>query len=676
VNGKPTVAVVSRELYPFGGGGMGNYVNWTARALAGVAEVTVITTARHEDEYRALRAAGDPRLDARVRFLFAPDFGWDDHGTFYGYFHRWSKHVLDALRDAYPGRGPDLIEFADYHGEGAVTLQARRAGDPLLRETCVVVRLNSSSEMVLTLDGHLDDDPAVEAMYELERLSLRDADRIIHPGGDVLGSYRRFYGAESIAPATLIRHAVSVAGEAPLVPRRKRSAGEPLRLLYMGRLERRKGIADLVRALTRLERDDWALSILGGDTNTGPLGVSVRAQIELLAEGDPRVRLMERVPRDEVLGVVDDHDVVVVPSRWECWPNVALEAFQRGRPVLGTPTGGLAEMVQPGRSGLLTEGTGIDDLGAGLERVLNGELDDLPAETPREVFEELTEVEGIRAAYLELANEAARGLTPRGGAKLRNTRGLTPKGQRGGRPLVSIVLTYFELDEFVEETLGSLLAQTYEDIEVVVVNDGSLRPEDAVVYELAERDERVDVVTQANAGLSAARNFGISQARGEYVLPFDADDLAEPEMVERFIDAIQTDPRTAYVTSWSAFVDEHGKPWPGGDGYHPLGNASRLLERENVAGGCVSLFPMRLFERGFEFDPELASYEDWDLFRELAAAGLYGRVIPEPLYRYRVRRRSMIRARGVPEKRRHANQMRARERERRVRWTAAAPGER
>ena len=76
------------------------------------------------------------------------------------------------------------------------------------------------------------------------------------------------------------------------------------------------------------------------------------------------------------------------------------------------------------------------------------------------------------------------------------------------------------------------------------------------------------------------------------------------------------------------------------------------------------------FDEGFAFDPELASYEDWDLFRELAAAGRFGRVVPERLYRYRIRRRSMIRALGVPEMRRHANQMHARERERRMRWTA------
>jgi len=665
---RPAIAVVSRELYPFGGGGMGNYVNWTAAALADVAEVTVVTTASHETEYRALREAGDPRIDPRLRFVFAPDFDYDDHITYYGYFHRWSAHVLAALRHAYPGRGPDLIEFADYHGEGAVTLQARRTGDPLFRDTVVAVRLNSSSEMVLTLDGFLDDDPAIRAMFELERMSLREADRIIWPGGDVLGTYQRFYGSDALAPATLIRHVVSRTGEAPVRPRRERAPGESIRLLYMGRLERRKGVAELVRALTGLGRDDWRLTLLGADTGTGPLGVSVRGQLELIASEDPRVDFHDRVLRERVLELVDEHDVVVVPSRWECWPNVALEAFQRGRPVLGTPTGGLAELVQPGRSGLLTEGTSLEDIRAGLIRVLDGELDALPTDGPREVFEELTDADEIRSAYLELLSPRTGSdpMTSAPGGDADAHGGLTPPP----RPLVSVVVTYYELDAYVEETLQSLLAQTYPNLEIVLVNDGSFRPEDRLLFDLAERDERIVLITQANAGLSAARNFGISQARGDYVLPFDADDIAEPEMVERFVRALEADPRIAYVTSWSAFVDEDGEPWPGGDGYEPLGNASRLLAEQNVAGGCVSLFPRGLFDEHFAFDPELASYEDWDLFRELADAGLYGRVIPDRLYRYRIRRSSMIRALGVPEVRRHASQMLARERERRVKWTA------
>ena len=648
----PRIAIVSRELYPFGGGGMGNYVAWTASCLADVAEVTVVTTDRHEAAYRELLAAGDQRVDPRLRFCFGADFEFRDQRTYYGYFHRWSATVHEQLREAYPDRGPDLIEFADYHGEGAVTIQAKRTSDPWLADTRVCVRLNSSSEMVLVLDGHLDDEPTMRRMYELERYSLRYADRIIHPGGDVLGAYERYYGAESIAPAVRIPHVVGQRSEAPLAPR---GVGAPKRLLYMGRLERRKGLTALVAALRSLERDDWRLTILGGDTDTGPLGVSVRGQLEIAVAGDERIEFAGGVPRERVLDMVDEHDVVLVPSLWECWPNVALEAFERGRPVLGTPVGGLAEMVVPGRSGLLAEGTGRDELAAALTRVLDGELDDLPLEAPREVYEELTDPEPVRAAYLELAAAEA----PRRPAATER------------EPLVSVVVTYYRLADYVAEAVESLVAQTYPRVEIVVVNDGSFEPGDEVLERLAERHP-IQVVAQPNSGLSAARNLGVAVSTGDYVLPFDADNVAGPRLVERLVTALEGDPALAYATSWSDFIDERGRPWREDEnGYQPLGNWSRLLAEENVAGDATALIRREVFDSGIRYDPELTSYEDWHLYRRLQAEGLLGHVVPERLYSYRVRKGSMLRTVGLERLERQRAELAAHLAESSVEWTAA-----
>jgi glycogen(starch) synthase len=668
------VALISRELYPFGGGGMGNYVAWTAQALAEVAAVTIVTTDRHEESYRRLRARGDPRIDPRIRYVFAPDFDYEDHRTFYGYFHRWSASVFETLAGAFPGGGPDLVEFAEYHGEGAVTIQARRTADPRVRNTLVCVRINSSSELVLTLDGSLEDDFRTRAMFELERYSLRFADRVIWPGGDVLATYRRFYGPDAVAPTERIRHAVTRFDDAAPTPRPRNAWGgeHPLRLLYMGRLERRKGIHNLIRALLSLERQDWTLTVLGRDTPTGPLGVSMRGRLELMLDGDPRIRFLDHVPRERVLELVAEHDLCVVPSLWECWPNVVLEAYLRGRPVLATPTGGLVEMVRHGSSGFLTEGTDPESVAVALERILDGR-DDLARLEPRElrrVFDELTDTGAIRDRYLILAGEA-RARRPAVAAEGDGRRAEVAPPAAADRPLVSIVLTYYRLADYVSETVESLVAQTYSPVEVILVNDGSFEPEDAIVQRLAER-HGITVVAQPNSGLSAARNLGISQAAGDLVMPFDADDVAEPRLVERCVEALLADPSPAYVTTWSTFVDENGEALESGHGYEPLGNWSRLLAEQNVAGGCVALIRREYFDRGLRFDPELTSYEDWDLYRQLAEAGLHGHVIPERLYRYRLRRSSMVRVHGVPELRRHRNEMAARERERSIEWTQSS----
>lgn len=653
---RPRIAVVSREVYPFDGGGMGNYVNWTARALADVAEVKLLTTDRHRGRYEELRAAADPRLDPRIEVVFVPDPDFDRPGTYYGYFHRWSASALEALVGAYPGGGPDLVEFPDYHGEAAVTVQARRCHDPRLRNTCVCVRLNTSSEMTQVLDGRLADDEAGRAMVDLERYALRFADRIVWPGGDVLESYRRFYGADAIAPGRRIRHAVFLGPDD--VPREPDRHGGPLRILFVGRLERRKGVVDLVEALVSLERDDWTLSLLGADTPTAPLGVSMRAQLELLAGGDERIRFCAPRSREGVLELIAEHDVCAIPSRWECWPNVALEAFLVGRPVLATPTGGLVEMVRPGKSGALAAGTGPDALADALDALL-ADGDGLRAIRPhdtRRAFAELTDADQIRRDYLELVRESRP----------------PPRRERGAEPLVSVVVTYFELASFVEETIDSLLAQTHPNLELILVNDGSLRPEDAIVFELAER-HGIKLVTQANSGLSAARNLGIALSAGDYVMPFDADDLAEPQLVERCLEPMESDAGIAYVTSWSSFIDERGTLLPDG-GYQPLGNSARMLVEQNVAGGCASLFRREVFDAGFAFDEELASYEDWFLFRELAEAGLIGHVIPQRLYSYRIRERSMARTIGVPQRRRMRAELEAHLLDRGMDWVGASRG--
>ena len=666
---RPRIAIVSRELYPFGGGGMGNYVAWTASALADVAEVTVITTDRHEEAYRELLAAGDPRVDPRLHFRFGADFEFRDQRTFYGYFHRWSATVHELLREAYPERGPDLIEFADYHGEGAVTLQARRTSDPWLAGTRVCVRLNSSSEMVLVLDGHLDDEPTMRRMYELERYSLRYADRIIHPGGDVLGAYERYYGADAIAPAVRIPHVVGQRSAAPLAPR---GTGSPKRLLYMGRLERRKGLTALVAALRSLERDDWRLTILGGDTGTGPLGVSVRGQLEIAVAGDERIEFAESVRRERVLEVVDEHEVVVVPSLWECWPNVALEAFERGRPVLGTPVGGLAEMVVPGRSGLLAEGTDRAELATALERVLDGELDQIPLEAPREVFEELTDPEPIRKSYLDLIPRTGSDpLTSNAGGDATAPGGSDPATASLRKPTVTTIIPYYHLSNYITAAVESLAAQTYPELQIVVVNDGSFEPADEVLERLAERHP-IEVVAQPNSGLSAARNLGVSLALGDYVLPFDADNVAGPRLVERLVTALEGDAALAYATSWSDFIDERGRPWREDEnGYQPLGNWSRLLAEENVAGDATALIRREVFDSGIRYDPELTSYEDWHFYRRLWDEGLVGHVVPERLYSYRVRQGSMLRTVGLDRLERQRAELAAHLAESRVEWTAA-----
>ena len=97
---------------------------------------------------------------------------------------------------------------------------------------------------------------------------------------------------------------------------------------------------------------------------------------------------------------------------------------------------------------------------------------------------------------------------------------------------MSVVIPYFRLDGFVEDTVRSAFEQDYPSIELIVVNDGSWRPQDRVLDQIADRFP-VRILTQPNCGLSRARNAGILHSRGRYVLPLDADNILRPGFVSR-----------------------------------------------------------------------------------------------------------------------------------------------
>jgi glycosyltransferase involved in cell wall biosynthesis len=318
----------------------------------------------------------------------------------------------------------------------------------------------------------------------------------------------------------------------------------------------------------------------------------------------------------------------------------------------------MVEMVEEGVSGWLASGTGEEDLRAALAPLVAEphRVRAVAGQPVRERRGELAEAADVVAAYEELCERGA---------------SRSVRGPRTTEPLVSVVIPYFRMHEFVGETLASVASQTHAAIETVLVNDGSLGPEDATAYELAER-YGARVVTQPNAGLGAARNLGVAVTAGKYILPLDADNVLDPTFVEQALAALDAEPDAAYVTSWLRYIDEVGNPWKGTEeGLQPLGNSSAWVERYNVAGDATALFRREVFER-FSYSRDLAGFEDWTLYREMRRANMLGHVIPAPLIGYRMRDESMIRTVSSPRERWLEQAIEAHLREQEVKWTAPA----
>ena len=105
----------------------------------------------------------------------------------------------------------------------------------------------------------------------------------------------------------------------------------------------------------------------------------------------------------------------------------------------------------------------------------------------------------------------------------------------GERPLISVIVPVYKVEEFLPKCVASIRGQTYENLEIILVDDGSPDGCGAMCDGYAREDARIKVIHKKNGGLSDARNAGIDIARGEYIGFVDSDDWSEPEMYETLL---------------------------------------------------------------------------------------------------------------------------------------------
>ncbi len=569
--------------------------------------------------------------------------------------HLHAAVAMEEIRATYGGEGPAYLEAPDFRAHGLVALQARLAGEPLLSGTTIAVRTIAPTGLISLHDGTLRE-PGRRRVAALEREQLRLADHVVWPGGDALDVQRR-QRAELPLPAT-----ARIPVPAPTAtPAPRREPGGPLRLLYVGSLQRHLGALDLVEACLALPDDEWELTMCGEDTDTGGMGQSARLTIEAMSADDERIHLRGPIAANELERRAGDFDLLVAPSRFQVASHGTLAAMACGLPVLATPVGVLSELVEPEVSGWLTEGVGAGPLRRSLSRFLDdrGGLERMRAsEAPVRRAGERAAPERVREGYRELLGGARPSISS-----------VTVSEE----PLVTGVVPYFAAAAYVRDAVDSLLGQTHRNLEVVIVNDGSFAPADSVLAELAALP-RVEVVAQPNRGESAARNLGVLLARGEHVVMLDADNMLEPSFVERALATHRREPRLAYVSCWLRKVDAEGRRRPTLRGYAALGNGALPEENEeNWDGDTLALLPRSLLLE-FRYEDHGSMHNDWGIYRAFREAGLLGTVIPEPLARYRVLPGSLSQGQSADVLRRGWEELDVWNGLRGVRWTAEGAG--
>ena len=106
------------------------------------------------------------------------------------------------------------------------------------------------------------------------------------------------------------------------------------------------------------------------------------------------------------------------------------------------------------------------------------------------------------------------------------------------RPIISVVMPCYNAEKYLGETLDSIIKQTFKDIEIICIDDGSTDRTPKILKQYAQKDKRIKIITQKNSGVVTARNNGIAAARAEYIYPFDSDDIITPDCLEKLYTAM------------------------------------------------------------------------------------------------------------------------------------------
>ena len=212
-------------------------------------------------------------------------------------------------------------------------------------------------------------------------------------------------------------------------------------------------------------------------------------------------------------------------------------------------------------------------------------------------------------------------------------------------PLVSIIVPAYNAAHFIGFTLDSIIRQTHDNLEIIVVNDGSKDQTLEVANGYARADDRISVLTQKNRGVAAARNKGIERASGNFLGFVDADDIWHPTAVAKMLDRFERSPaKLGVVYAWSLDIDSDNVPTGGVHVSRARGYVYPLLICHNFIGNASSTIIRATHLRslnGYRTEFNIGC-EDLDLYLRLAETFDYA-VVPEFLVGYRKSSEAMSR---------------------------------
>lgn len=629
--------ILTSEFPPHFGGGIGMYVNQVSTMFSQAGhDVTVMVRDSHQnavENYNGVRV---------VRFQ-------DMLGEYYSYLGYWTalsyqyaEEVVSLIKK--DGVKPDIIEIQEYNGIGYYLLMKKWQLDPLLKDIPVVIHLHTPT---FELDK-INQGPRYKFpnywIGHMEKFCMKAADALLSPSMFLKKQIQH------VAPENPIEviHLPYNLEEYEKGYNRDFNSDT---FLYFGRTEYRKGVAQMLKVAEQVweQGHKFKLKIIGGDTYFHPkaqkLGELLKQKYRHRIEEGSLI-FKDAVPPKDLNPEILKARAVIIPSLYENFPYTCLTSMWLGSPMLVSKSGGQAEMVgEDAKAGLIFDWNVEGDFFNKLVDLIQADVNKLK-EMSKHSHSRIRQLCGIeenvklRENFFKNVIEKSRQFKKTSFPSLLESvyekKYTTHLSSEKG--LLSIIIPYYNLGAYLDETVESAINVNYKSTEIIIVNDGS---NDKFSLDVLDKYRNhspfIKVVDIPNKGLANARNVGAKYAQGEFIAFLDADDLIEPDFYSRAIDLLNEYQNVSYVYSWLRYFGNSSNVWPTFNTEFPYFLASNML--------AAFVVVRRLDFINFGLNKEEMEYgmEDYEGWISMSAHGCLGISIPEPLVKYRIRSDSMSR---------------------------------
>lgn len=404
--------------------------------------------------------------------------------------------------------------------------------------------------------------------------------------------------------------------------------------LYTGRIIPGKGVKELIQAFLEAfgktdtpEKDRIKLEIVGFSGFDRGYENSIRRMVE----SNCNISCHEQIPADEMPALYDSADIVVMPSLVEeSFGLVALETMAMGIPLIVSNSGALPEVVEDGAAIVDNSKDFVGNLSEEMKRLA---LDD-------GYRKELSE-KGYNRAHsvkdFDINNY------------YNNFVELISEDRITSEDVISVIVPVYNVSSYLKRCVDSLVHQSYDNLEIILVDDGSTDDSASICDEYASCDTRIRVIHQENIGLSGARNIGLDKATGRFVFFCDSDDFLRMDALEKMLKQLKRDHSDVVACGIDPVYDEGGKHteetgfstdtkpgrWSGPE------SVVQMMRGSNVCSVAWNKLYKRILFDGIRFPLNIQNEDEATTYKILYRAKMVS-FIPDKLYKYYQRDDSII----------------------------------